>query len=127
MGLGEAYGRYRICSRHSGQPIGIEKLVHEKIRTLVITIRCDLARHSTARFFDLLGTGRGGELSERSYEWIEEHGGNGGQEFRNWLAVAGAAGDRGGEVLVYEPVPPWLTGMGVLQWHLQTLSGVIGS
>ena len=41
-------------------------------------------------------------------------GGNGGQELNNWMFAAGAAGNRGGEVLYYEPIAPWVTGMAAI-------------
>jgi 2,3-dihydroxyphenylpropionate 1,2-dioxygenase len=44
---------------------------------------------------------------------VEKAAGNGAQELRTWLVAAGAAGGGGGRVLAYEPMPEWLTGMGV--------------
>ena len=32
------------------------------------------------------------------------------QELRNWVALLGAVPGAKGEVLVYEPVPEWITG-----------------
>ncbi|MGW4799827.1 DODA-type extradiol aromatic ring-opening family dioxygenase [Nonomuraea sp. NPDC004297] len=48
-----------------------------------------------------------------STEQIEESAGNGAQELRSWLAMAAACGFRPGRTLAYEPMPEWLTGMGV--------------
>ncbi|MBE1583691.1 hypothetical protein ACFPOI_33190 [Nonomuraea angiospora] len=48
-----------------------------------------------------------------STERIEEAAGNGGQELRSWLAMAAALGFAPGRTLAYEPMPEWLTGMGV--------------
>jgi 2,3-dihydroxyphenylpropionate 1,2-dioxygenase len=67
---------------------------------------------------DALRRGAAGELAERSSEWIAEQGGNGGQEVRNWLAVAAATRDRPAELLAYEAVQPWLTGMAFMKWQL---------
>ena len=64
---------------------------------------------------DLLGAGKGSQLAELSNDEIVESAGNGGQEVRNWLFAAGAAGDRGGTTLYYEPIPAWLTGMGAME------------
>lgn len=44
---------------------------------------------------------------------IAETAGNGGQELRNWLAMAASLGFAPGECLAYSPMPEWLTGMGV--------------
>ncbi|HZO80695.1 MAG TPA: hypothetical protein VFB33_03290 [Candidatus Binataceae bacterium] len=48
---------------------------------------------------------------------LERVAGNGGNEVRDWLAVAGAMppGMRA-EVLAYEPVAQWATGTGVMAW-----------
>lgn len=67
---------------------------------------------------DLLCRGAGRELADRSSDWIAEHGGNGGQEIRNWLAVAAATRNCRADLLAYEAVQPWLTGMAFMQWQL---------
>jgi 2'-aminobiphenyl-2,3-diol 1,2-dioxygenase large subunit len=46
---------------------------------------------------------------------IVEQGGNGGLEICNWLLAAGAAPGWKGEVIYYEPMPEWFTGMGGLE------------
>lgn len=45
---------------------------------------------------------------------IERDGGNGGQEIRTWLAAAAAAGDPPMDILAYEEIPFFITGMGVI-------------
>jgi 2,3-dihydroxyphenylpropionate 1,2-dioxygenase len=58
----------------------------------------------------------GGQLAsylELSSAELERRAGNGGQELRTWLAMASALGFRPGRRLAYEPIPEWLTGMGV--------------
>lgn len=50
-------------------------------------------------------------------EQVEEAG-NGAHEIRSWLTVAAAAGGNGGEVLAYEAIHPWITGMGVMEFDL---------
>jgi aromatic ring-opening dioxygenase catalytic subunit (LigB family) len=43
--------------------------------------------------------------------------GNGGQEIRDWLAVAGAMPARmRPQVLAYEPLRAWFTGTGIMSW-----------
>ncbi|SRR5579883_2657611 len=65
-----------------------------------------------------LGSGNAAALAERGTDWVEEHGGNAGQEIRNWIFAAGAAGDHLAEVIAYQPVPRWLTGIGFMQWRI---------
>jgi 2,3-dihydroxyphenylpropionate 1,2-dioxygenase len=67
---------------------------------------------------DALCSGKAAALAERGTDWVEEHGGNGGQEIRNWIFAAGAGGDRPAEVVAYQPVPRWLTGIGFMQWRI---------
>jgi protocatechuate 4,5-dioxygenase beta chain len=55
-------------------------------------------------------------LVNLSDEYVLEHGGNGALEIRNWIVAMAAmpAGIRG-ELLVYEPMPPWITGIGIAE------------
>jgi 2'-aminobiphenyl-2,3-diol 1,2-dioxygenase, large subunit len=46
---------------------------------------------------------------------IVEQGGNGGLEIVNWLFMAGAAPGWAGDVVYYQPMPEWFTGMGGLE------------
>jgi 2,3-dihydroxyphenylpropionate 1,2-dioxygenase len=57
--------------------------------------------------------GAAGFVREWSNERVQEVGGNGAQEIRNWLLVAGAAEDAPLEVLAYAAVPEWHTGSAV--------------
>jgi hypothetical protein len=66
------------------------------------------------RVLDTIAEGRGEELAALTWEEIERDGGNGGQEIRNWIAVAAAVPGVKGEVLTYEPVKEWLTGAGAV-------------
>jgi hypothetical protein len=45
-----------------------------------------------------------------------ELAGNGAHEIRSWVAVAAAATPTLATVLAYEPVLPWITGMGVVEF-----------
>jgi hypothetical protein len=49
-------------------------------------------------------------IGEWSNDRLEEAAGNGAQEIRNWLLVAGVTDDAPAEVLAYAPVPEWHTG-----------------
>jgi len=43
-----------------------------------------------------------------------EKAGNGAHEIRSWLTVAGAAAPARARVVAYEPIAPWITGMGAV-------------
>jgi protocatechuate 4,5-dioxygenase beta chain/2,3-dihydroxyphenylpropionate 1,2-dioxygenase len=62
-------------------------------------------------FIARLEAGEPERLTDYSREEIDKAG-NGAHEIRTWLVAAGAAGV-GFDVLVYEPVPEWLTGTSV--------------
>jgi hypothetical protein len=47
-----------------------------------------------------------------------ELAGNGAHEIRSWLAIAGAVAPATGRTLAYEPILPWITGMGVSRFQL---------
>ena len=54
-------------------------------------------------------------LRKWTSEFIEENGGNGGQEIRNWLVLLGALQSFESDVAFYEPIPEWVTGMAIVQ------------
>jgi aromatic ring-opening dioxygenase catalytic subunit (LigB family) len=66
------------------------------------------------RFLDLFCSGDGETLCGYTNPMIEEAG-NGAHEIRNWVTLLGAAGEARGRVLAYEPIPPWITGIGLAQ------------
>ena len=55
-------------------------------------------------------------LRKWTSEFIEEKGGNGGQEIRNWLVLLGALQGFESNVAFYEPIPEWVTGMAIVQF-----------
>jgi len=55
-------------------------------------------------------------LRKWTSEFIEEKGGNGGQEIRNWLVLLGALQGFESDVAFYEPIPEWVTGMAIVQF-----------
>lgn len=57
-------------------------------------------------------------LREWTTERLYDEAGNGAQEIRNWLLVAGVMADQPAEILAYEPVKEWLTGTAVLKFHV---------
>ncbi len=58
-------------------------------------------------------------LAALSDEYILANGGNGGMEIRNWACAMGALEGARGEIIAYEAVPEWVTGLGFVQLHLQ--------
>ena len=56
-------------------------------------------------------------LRKWSSEFIEENGGNGGQEIRNWLVLLGALQGFESNIACYEPIPEWVTGMAIVQFN----------
>jgi hypothetical protein len=70
-------------------------------------------------FLDRITAGRVDEIASRyaRHEDLEAVAGNGGQEIRDWLAVAGAMpADMRAQVLAYEPLGAWFTGTGIMAW-----------
>jgi hypothetical protein len=57
-------------------------------------------------------------LAEWDTDRIYEDAGNGGQEIRNWLMVAGAIEDAPAQVLSYYPAVQWLTGTAIARFDL---------
>lgn len=58
------------------------------------------------------------QLATYSYDYIDEHAGNGGQEIRNWATLAGILPDLGTETIFYEPTSAWLTGIAGIAFNL---------
>jgi 2,3-dihydroxyphenylpropionate 1,2-dioxygenase len=64
-------------------------------------------------FLRQVEAGKISTLLGRSTEDLQVEAGNGGQEIRSWIAMAAALHYAPGEVLSYEEIPEWLTGMAV--------------
>ena len=47
--------------------------------------------------------------------YIDEYGGNGAHEIRNWLVAMGAMGSQTSELLCYEAIPEWINGVAVAE------------
>ena len=63
-------------------------------------------------FMDTLVSGQGEELTHLTNAEILEAAGNGGLEVAAWIAMAGAVPGARGEVIYYESLPSWASGMG---------------
>lgn len=59
----------------------------------------------------LMAAGRYEKLTGYTTEQIEREGGNGAHEIRNWLTMLGTVAERRAEIVFYQPVVPWLTGV----------------
>jgi aromatic ring-opening dioxygenase catalytic subunit (LigB family) len=94
--------------------LGTGGLSHWVGRPQMGTINADFDR----RVLEMIASGKGEEISRWNFDAIEEEAGNGTHEIRNWLTVIGAVGGRKGEVLAYEPVQAWATGIGVVAYEL---------
>ncbi|MFF5112857.1 hypothetical protein [Streptosporangium sp. NPDC000509] len=82
-------------------------------RTIITAARPTICPEFDEEFLAALEKGELERYGGLSTEQIEEAAGNGAQELRAWLTMAAALGFRPGRVLAYEPMPEWLTGMGV--------------
>lgn len=98
-------------------------------------IRSAKSRINEAFDHEVLSMLEAGDISpllEMTSDDIERVGGNGAQEIRSWVALAGALGHYRGTTLAYAAIDEWLTGMGVLlaeppaptSWSLPAQSGV---
>jgi hypothetical protein len=89
-----------------------------------------------------IGTPRVGDIDEAHDRWFLQRlergeldqvldlpddeielAGNGNHEMRSWLAVAGAVAPATARTLAYEPIHPWITGMGVAHWETMSVAG----
>ncbi|GAB2729192.1 DODA-type extradiol aromatic ring-opening family dioxygenase [Kitasatospora kifunensis] len=68
-------------------------------------------------FLDRLARNRFEDVLDLPDEELEQAG-NGAHEIRSWLTLAGLA-DRPAEVLAYEPIREWITGMAVAHYDLR--------
>jgi len=63
-------------------------------------------------FLDRLCGGAEQALTDLTNGEILEKSGNGGMEILNWIMMAAASGECTGELIYYEAIPEWFTGMG---------------
>jgi hypothetical protein len=57
-------------------------------------------------------------LADWSNDRVVDEAGNGAQEIRNWLTIAGLVEDRPLELIAYEAIPEWHTGTAVARFRL---------
>ena len=71
------------------------------------------------QILDLVQAGDVQGLVDLRDDYVIEHGGNGALEIRNWIiALAAMPGAVRGELLCYEAMPPWITGIGFAELKL---------
>lgn len=61
---------------------------------------------------DAIIAGDGQKLTSWTSDYVLEHGGNGGLEILNWVMMSATLPGQRGEVIYYEEIPEWVTGMG---------------
>ena len=70
-------------------------------------------------FVDHLSRGDApGFIADWSNDRVVAEAGNGAQEIRNWLTIAGMVEDRPLELVAYEAIPEWHTGTAVARFRL---------
>ncbi len=78
------------------------------------------SREWDSRFLDVVINQRLHEVDSFSDEWITNNGGRGGHEIRTWISAFAALGAQGAykaEVLYYDIITSWVTGMGIVRAH----------
>jgi aromatic ring-opening dioxygenase catalytic subunit (LigB family) len=81
------------------------------------------AKHGTiniafdTKFLETLVGAERIKLTEYTHEEIDTQAGSGGHEIRTWIALAGAVQSWKAELLAYEPIVPWATGCGLVEFH----------
>jgi 2,3-dihydroxyphenylpropionate 1,2-dioxygenase len=63
---------------------------------------------------DLIARGEGAKLGDYTNDQIEAGGFNGGNELLNWIVLIGALPGRKAMFSLYEAVPEWITGIGMV-------------
>jgi len=102
------------------QPAGT-RFARESEYQLVLPTTGPINQTFDAEFLQTLARGQAEEFTrEWSDDRLEDTAGNGAQEIRNWLLVAGVAEDAPAEVLGYAAVPEWLTGSAVAAFEVQS-------
>ena len=56
-------------------------------------------------------------LTAYTHDEINSEAGSGGHEIRTWIALAGALQSWKAELIAYEPVIPWATGCGLVEFR----------
>jgi 2,3-dihydroxyphenylpropionate 1,2-dioxygenase len=103
---------------HAGDDDTYLKILYRRIGQMVEDGTARVNEEFDRIVMDALAAGKAASLAKRGTDWVEEHGGNGGQDIRNWIFAAGAAGDRPATTVAYHPVTRWVTGIGFVQFRM---------
>lgn len=76
----------------------------------------EIAESFDRRFLELLLHHRDEEILGWSNAHIEEEAGNGALEIKSWMALAGALPQGRRELICYEPVEAWGTGIALIDF-----------
>jgi 2,3-dihydroxyphenylpropionate 1,2-dioxygenase len=98
------------------EPAGT-RLERQKEYPLTLTDTGPVNEEFDRAFIDLICRGKAHQfIHEWDTDRLRAAAGNGAQEIRNWLLIAGVVQDQPGRLLAYEPVKEWLTGTAVVQF-----------
>lgn len=67
------------------------------------------------RFLQLVADGDLDAIVGMTDQQILDEAGNGALEIRTWVVASACAGERGGDLLAYAPMYPWVTGIGIVE------------
>ncbi|MBX9844056.1 MAG: hypothetical protein K2Z80_19840 [Xanthobacteraceae bacterium] len=113
LALGEAIGRFAERSPLRVALVATGGLSHDPGEKNHGVIDPEFDR----RFLDQMAAGRTERLAAYSTADLMSKGA-GTMELLSWIALAGAVQGRKGEVVAYEAVKPWGTGMGLIRYPL---------
>ena len=98
------------------EPAGT-RIERQKEYPLTLTDTGHVNEEFDRAFIDVICHGKARQfLNEWDTDRVRAAAGNGAQEVRNWLLVAGVVQDRPGQLIAYEPVKEWLTGTALVQF-----------
>ncbi|HWL43877.1 MAG TPA: hypothetical protein VNQ73_13105 [Ilumatobacter sp.] len=85
----------------------------ERRRQIVLAAPAVINPQFDVELLDAISAGDFARYAELDEATLTEQAGNGGAEIRTWLVASAAVGHPAGEVVVYSPMPEWLTGMAI--------------
>lgn len=115
--LADTIRRWIVEQRPAGERIGIIAsggLSH----WLNVPGQGTVAEEFDKHCLELLTQGRFAELTNMTVTEIEQQAGNGGLELLNWIMMAAIVPEAKGELIYYEPMPAWHTGMAGIAMHV---------
>jgi 2,3-dihydroxyphenylpropionate 1,2-dioxygenase len=100
------------------RPAG-DRYGHEKDFPVEIGERGEINDEFDRMLLERLARGEArGFMDDWTSDRVIEVAGNGAQEIRNWLTIAGLVQDRPLELIAYEAIPEWHTGTAVARFNL---------